>query len=108
MESVVPPQITAELTQILSNLVLGDNDIRAKYVVLSTCFMLNNRCVFSAEKAVNERLTHTPELYLLALAQFAITADTEVVNKSFVYCGVLLMALVDAILLACSPSTSAF
>ena len=35
MESVVPPQITAELTQILSNLVLGDNEIRAKYVPLS-------------------------------------------------------------------------
>ena len=72
--------------------------------------MSNNRCVFSAEKAVNERLTHTPELYLLALAQFAITADTEVVKtkKSFVHCGVLLMALVDAILLACSPSTTAF
>ncbi|KAF8161678.1 armadillo-type protein [Crassisporium funariophilum] len=64
MESVVPPQITAELTQILSNLVLGDNDIRA-----------------SAEKAVNERLAHTPELYLLALAQFAITADTEVMRS---------------------------
>ncbi|KDR69484.1 hypothetical protein GALMADRAFT_128597 [Galerina marginata CBS 339.88] len=64
MESVVPPQITTELTQILSNLVLGDNDIRA-----------------SAEKAVNERLAHTPELYLLALAQFAITADTEVMRS---------------------------
>uniref|UniRef100_A0A8H7Y6G7 TOG domain-containing protein n=1 Tax=Psilocybe cubensis TaxID=181762 RepID=A0A8H7Y6G7_PSICU len=64
MESVVPPQITAELTQILSNLILGDNDIRA-----------------SAEIAVNERLTHTPDLYLLALAQFAITADTEVMRS---------------------------
>ena len=30
MDAVVPPEITAELTQILSNLVLGDNDIRAK------------------------------------------------------------------------------
>lgn len=29
---------------------------------------------------MNERLAHTPELYLLALAQFAITADTEVVR----------------------------
>jgi len=37
--------------------------------------------LFSAEKAVNERLTHTPELYLLALAQFAIAADTEVVSS---------------------------
>lgn len=34
----------------------------------------------SAEKAVNERLAHTPELYLLALAQFAIAADTEAVS----------------------------
>ncbi|KAJ3522966.1 hypothetical protein NMY22_g11657 [Coprinellus aureogranulatus] len=34
----------------------------------------------SAEKAVNDRLARTPELYLLALAQFAISADTEVVR----------------------------
>jgi hypothetical protein len=34
----------------------------------------------SAENAVNERLAHTPELYLLALAHFAIAADTEVVS----------------------------
>ena len=33
----------------------------------------------SAEKAVNDRLAQTPELYLLALAQFAASADTEVV-----------------------------
>ncbi|KAJ7061031.1 armadillo-type protein [Mycena amicta] len=64
MESVVPPAITQELTQILSNLLLGDNDIRS-----------------SAETAVNERLAHTPELYLLALAQFAISADTEVMRS---------------------------
>lgn len=30
MESVVPPEIITELTQILSNLVLGDNEIRSK------------------------------------------------------------------------------
>jgi hypothetical protein len=36
MESVVPPQITAELTQILSNLVLGDNEIRARYCIISS------------------------------------------------------------------------
>lgn len=34
----------------------------------------------SAENAVNERLAQTPELYLLALAQFATAADTEVVS----------------------------
>ncbi|KIK57273.1 hypothetical protein GYMLUDRAFT_263322 [Collybiopsis luxurians FD-317 M1] len=64
MEPVVPQEITAELTQILSNLVLGDNEIRS-----------------NAEKAVNERLAHTPDLYLLALAQFAIAADTEVMRS---------------------------
>ena len=37
----------------------------------------------SAEKAVNDRLAHLPELYLLALAQFAIAADTEVVCVPF-------------------------
>lgn len=35
----------------------------------------------SAEKAVNDRLAQTPELYLLALAQFAASADTEVVSN---------------------------
>lgn len=64
MEAVVPAEITSELTQILSNLVLGDNDIRS-----------------SAEKAVNDRLAHSPELYLLALAQFAIAADQEVMRS---------------------------
>ncbi|KAJ6487827.1 armadillo-type protein [Mycena sanguinolenta] len=64
MESVVPQEITTELTQILSNLLLGDNEIRT-----------------NAEIAVNERLVHTPELYLLALAQFAISADTDVMRS---------------------------
>lgn len=35
----------------------------------------------SAEKAVNDRLAQTPDLYLLALAQFAIAADTEVASS---------------------------
>ena len=65
---------------------------------------------FSAEKAVNERLAHTPELYLLALAQFAITADTEVVSlpnsPQDVLFGIELV--VDAILFPCSSSSSAF
>jgi hypothetical protein len=30
MDALVPPDVTAELTQILSNLVLGDNEIRSK------------------------------------------------------------------------------
>ncbi|KAG6382203.1 hypothetical protein JVT61DRAFT_856 [Boletus reticuloceps] len=64
MEAVVPQEITAELTQILANLVLGDNKIRS-----------------NAEKAVNDRLAQTPDLYLLALVQFAIAADTEVASS---------------------------
>ncbi|TRM64570.1 armadillo-type protein [Schizophyllum amplum] len=60
----VPAEVTSEMTQILSNLVLGDNDIRS-----------------SAEKAVNERLEHMPEQYLLALAQFAVGADSEVMRS---------------------------
>ncbi|KAI0782934.1 ARM repeat-containing protein [Abortiporus biennis] len=64
MESVVPAEVTAELTQILSNLVLGDNEIRS-----------------NAERAVNERLAQTPELILLALAQYATTADTDVMRS---------------------------
>ncbi|KAI5991786.1 armadillo-type protein [Pisolithus marmoratus] len=64
MEAVVPQEITSELTQILANLVLGDNTIRS-----------------NAEKVVNDRLAQTPDLYLLALAQFAIAADTEVMRS---------------------------
>jgi hypothetical protein len=30
MEAVIPPEITAELTQILSNLVSGDNKIHSR------------------------------------------------------------------------------
>ena len=29
---VVPPEVTAEVTQILSNLVLGDNGLKSRYV----------------------------------------------------------------------------
>ncbi|KAJ7594828.1 armadillo-type protein [Mycena floridula] len=64
MDLHIDPQITAELTQILSNLVLGDNTIRA-----------------SAEKAVDERLLHTPDLYILALCQFAVGAEKEVMRS---------------------------
>lgn len=39
MDTIVPPEITAELTQILSNLVLGDNQIRSKYGHLSSHFV---------------------------------------------------------------------
>jgi hypothetical protein len=35
MEAVVPHEITTELTQILANLVLGDNKIRSKYAIFS-------------------------------------------------------------------------
>ncbi|KZP09493.1 ARM repeat-containing protein [Athelia psychrophila] len=64
MDNIVPPEVTAELTQLLSNLVLGDNEIRS-----------------NAEKGVNERLAQTPEVYILALAQYAITADTDVMRS---------------------------
>jgi hypothetical protein len=83
MEAVVTAKITAELTQILSILVLGDNEIRSKCVRLlmqHLSGLLKVWYLFSAEKAVNKHLAHTPELYLLALAQFAIAADTEVVS----------------------------
>ena len=36
MDSVVPQEVTTELTQILSNLVLGDNQIRSKYDLRKT------------------------------------------------------------------------
>ncbi|KAF8732544.1 ARM repeat-containing protein, partial [Rhizoctonia solani] len=56
MESAIPQQIRAELGQILSNLVLGDNDIRRS----------------SAEKVLNDKwLATQPEILLLALAEFS-------------------------------------
>ncbi|KAJ1305512.1 hypothetical protein OPQ81_000519 [Rhizoctonia solani] len=55
MESAIPQQIRAELGQILSNLVLGDNEIRR-----------------SAEKVLNDKwLANQPEILLLALAEFS-------------------------------------
>ncbi|OCB84852.1 ARM repeat-containing protein [Sanghuangporus baumii] len=56
----VPQHVSQELTQILANLVLGDNEIRS-----------------NAEKVVNERLAQSPELYILAVASFSITAPDE-------------------------------
>ncbi|KAJ3514366.1 hypothetical protein NMY22_g14756 [Coprinellus aureogranulatus] len=52
-----------------------------------------------AEKAVNDRLARTPELYLLALAQFAISADTEVM-RSFS------LVLLRRLLFRSSPSST--
>lgn len=37
----------------------------------------------SAEKAVNDRLDNAPEAYLLALASYAKSADSEVVSPFF-------------------------
>ncbi|KAB5590286.1 Ran-binding protein 6 [Ceratobasidium theobromae] len=55
MESLIPQQIRTELGQILSNLVLGDNEIRR-----------------SAEKVLNDKwLANQPEILLLALAEFS-------------------------------------
>ncbi|KXN86966.1 hypothetical protein AN958_09419 [Leucoagaricus sp. SymC.cos] len=64
MDPVVPPEIAAELTRIPSDEIRGDNEIRQ-----------------NAEQAVNERLAQTPELYLLALAQFAIIAELDVMQS---------------------------
>lgn len=97
MDPVVPPEITAELTQILSNLVQGDNEIRQKYVYSHLFLIFLTFC--SAEQAVNERLAQTPELYLLALAQFAIIAELDVM-RSFS------LVLLRRLLFRVSPSAS--
>jgi importin-5 len=54
MDIEVPTQVRQELIQILSNLVLGDNEIRATYVS-------------SASALQNGNLTSLMTLYLLAL-----------------------------------------
>jgi hypothetical protein len=45
MDALIPPDVSAELTQILSNLVLGDNEIRSKSVfsTLEQPFSLTTR-----------------------------------------------------------------
>ncbi|EIW51446.1 uncharacterized protein TRAVEDRAFT_54563 [Trametes versicolor FP-101664 SS1] len=82
---LVPPEITAELTQILSNLVLGDSAIRTRQVLRSASILSSPSakrvCLRSAEKAVNDRLEQTPELYLLAIAQFATSANTKLMRS---------------------------
>lgn len=69
MGGVAALEICAELTQILSHLVLDDNDICAK-----------------AECTVSKRLAMTPKVCILALLQFAIQADTEVARLSLKLC----------------------
>ncbi|KAN0109453.1 Armadillo-type fold [Russula decolorans] len=83
MDALVPPDVTAELTQILSNLVLGDNEIRS-----------------NAEAVVDERLAHRPDVYLLALTQFATRADTVEVMRSFS------LVLLRRLLFRASPALS--
>ena len=74
----VPQHVSDELTQILANLVLGDNDIRSECVSLFLLFRtLQLTLTSSAEKVVNERLSQTPELYILAMAKFTTTAPDE-------------------------------
>jgi hypothetical protein len=53
----------------------------------------------NAEQAVNKRLAKTPELYLLALAQFAIAAEMDIM-RSFS------LVLLRRLLFRVSPSSS--
>jgi hypothetical protein len=55
-------------------------------------------------------LAHTPKLYLLALTQFSITADMEVVRFSNTLFYWVIDGAVDEIFLACSSAfqTSAY
>ena len=46
--------------------------------IMSSFAWFNSAC--SAERAVNEKLTETPEVYLLALVQLARTEPNEVVS----------------------------
>jgi hypothetical protein len=87
MDALVPPDVTAELTQILSNLVLGDNEIRSKYVFFTIPSLSHLPYIVpSAEAVVDERLAHRPDVYLLALTQFATRADTvEVVCHALTF-----------------------
>lgn len=104
MDALVPPDVTAELTQILSNLVLGDNEIRSKYVSsrLFHFSSVSSHFSLSAEAVVDERLAHRPDVYLLALTQFATRPDTvEVVCHPF-----LSMPVSSILILShrCAPS----
>ncbi|THH09772.1 hypothetical protein EW145_g1787 [Phellinidium pouzarii] len=88
--SYVPQQVSDELTQILANLVLGDNEIRS-----------------NAEKVVNERLAQTPELYILALANFTTTApDAQMRAFALVLLRRLLFRPPQAVPNASTPTSS--
>ena len=43
--------------------------------------------VGSAENSINDRLAQTPDVYLLGLAQIAISAETDVVSTITVHYG---------------------
>ncbi|KAF8584878.1 ARM repeat-containing protein [Ramaria rubella] len=64
MEPLVDQETMTVVKQILSNLICSDNDLRS-----------------SAERAVNEKLAETPEVYLLALVQLARTEPNEVMRS---------------------------
>lgn len=66
MESVVPPEITAELTQILANLVLGDNEIRSKYVVRVTtpCAKRTDNAPTSEQRRQSMTVLHIHQIFI--------------------------------------------
>jgi hypothetical protein len=71
---------------------------------ISALAWLNAPC--SAERAVNEKLAETPEVYLLALVQLARTEPNEVVSPSRPHNANAIHArlVVDALVLSRSPS----
>ncbi|TFY54709.1 hypothetical protein EVJ58_g8700 [Rhodofomes roseus] len=62
MEAIVPPEVTADVTQIISN----SSSATTRY---------------AQKQIVDDQLSQTPELYILALAQFSTHADTEVESE---------------------------
>ncbi|KIM77399.1 hypothetical protein PILCRDRAFT_825362 [Piloderma croceum F 1598] len=60
MDPALPSDLMAELSHILSNILLNDNRIRS-----------------NAERIMNDRLCQNPDVYVVALTQFAVSADTD-------------------------------
>jgi hypothetical protein len=68
MDALVPPDVTAELTQILSNLVLGDNEIRSKCATSSPSTpSYHHLSLLSAQRLSSTNAWLTDQMFIFSL-----------------------------------------
>jgi len=105
MEAVVPQEITTELTQILANLVLGDNKIRSKCAIFTidttsiaeTSIVLNRRLMIDSPRHQTSTSSHWLNFLLQLIRKWQVHLS--------VFCGhSYTQATSDAILFTCPAS----